>query len=73
MTAYNYRTLVKKLRKMGFREFRKGKGSHVLWVRDEDKTVLPVPFHGSKDIRTGTLQQICREVGLKNVHALDQV
>ncbi len=73
MTSYNYRTLTKKLKKLGFREYRKGKGSHVLWVRDIDKTVLPVPFHAHKDIRSGTLQAICKEIGVKNRHELDKI
>ena len=73
MTAYNYRTLTKKLKKIGFREYRRGKGSHVLWVRDTDKIVVPIPFHGNKDFRAGTLQAICNEIGVKNRHELDKL
>ena len=60
------------MKKLGFYEYRKGKGSHVLWARDTDKTLLPVPFHGNKDIRTGTLHAICQEIGIKNVHELEK-
>lgn len=73
MPSYTYAELTKKLKKLGFREHRKGKGAHVLWVCDADKRVVPVPFHGKKDLRTGTLHAICREIGLKNVHELEQI
>ncbi len=73
MTSYNYQSLVKKLKKLGFVPYRQGKGSHVLWVRDSDKKVLPVPNHGKKDIRTGTLHAICKEMGLKNKKELDEL
>lgn len=73
MPVLNYKTLTKKLKKIGFREYRKGKGSHILWVRDTDKKVIPIPFHGNKDLRTGTLQEICRQVGVKNSHELEKL
>ncbi len=73
MPSYTYRKLIKKLKKLGFRKYRQGKGSHVLWVRDEDGIVVPVPFHASKDIRSGTLRAICKEIGLKNVQELDEI
>ena len=73
MPSYNYRKLTKKLKKLGFIEHRKGKGSHVLWFRESDNCCIPVPFHAGKDIRTGTLQEICKQVGLKNIHDLEQI
>ena len=50
--------------KIGFRFYRQGKGSHELWVRDEDGRVIPVPRHEGKAIRKGTLRAIIRETGL---------
>jgi predicted RNA binding protein YcfA (HicA-like mRNA interferase family) len=35
--------------------------------------VLPIPNHGSKDIKTGTLHAICKEIGLKNRNELDGI
>jgi predicted RNA binding protein YcfA (HicA-like mRNA interferase family) len=73
MPSYTYDKLTRKLIKLGFREYRKGKGSHILWVRDADNTVVPIPYHGKKDIRTGTLHQICKTVGLSNVYELEKI
>jgi len=59
-----YREVTKRLRKLGFRFYRRGKGSHELWVRDEDGKVIPVPRYIGKRIRKGTLRAIIREVGI---------
>ena len=60
----SYRDLTRRLRKLGFRFYRHGKGSHELWVRDTDGRVVPVPHHRGKDIRKGTVRAIIREVGV---------
>jgi predicted RNA binding protein YcfA (HicA-like mRNA interferase family) len=60
----SYRDLTRRLRKLGFRFYRHGKGSHELWVRDTDGTVVPVPHHRGKSIRKGTVRAIIREVGV---------
>lgn len=73
MPSYTYRELIKKLKKLEFEKYRQGKGSHVLWVRARDGRVVPVPFHSGKDIRSGTLRAICKEIGLKNVRELDSI
>ena len=59
----SYREVTRRLRKLGFRFYRHGKGSHELWVRDSDGRVVPVPHHG-KNIRKGTVGTIIREVGV---------
>ena len=59
----SYRELTRRLRKLGFRFYRHGKGSHELWVRDTDGKVVPVPHHRGKNIRKGTVRAIIREVG----------
>jgi len=41
----NYQEVVHRLRKLGFRFYRRGKGSHELWVRDSDGRVVPVPHY----------------------------
>ena len=53
-----------RLKKLGFRFYRQGKGSHELWVRDEDGKVIPVPNYRGKAIRKGTIRAIIRECGL---------
>ncbi len=58
------RQVTRRLSKLGFRFYRQGKGSHELWVRDEDGRVVPVPRHGGKPIRKGTVRAIIREAGV---------
>ena len=59
-----YADVVKRVRRLGFRFYRQGKGSHELWVRDDDGVVIPVPRHGSKPIRKGTLRAMNRDMGI---------
>ena len=59
-----YEEVVRKLKKLGFRMYRQGRGSHELWVRDEDRRVIPVPKHRGKEIRKGTLRAIIKELDL---------
>ena len=67
----SYREITRRLRKLGFRFYRQGKGSHVLWVRDADGRVVPVPRHQGKNIRKGTVRAIIREVGVSVVEFMD--
>ncbi len=60
----HYREVVKRLRRLGFRFYRQGRGSHELWVRDADGLVVPLPRHEGKPIRKGTLRAIIREIGI---------
>jgi len=53
-----------RLKKLGFRFYRQGKGSHELWVRDEDGKVIPLPNYRGKMIRKGTIRAIIREIGI---------
>ena len=59
-----YREVVKRLRRLGFRFYRHGRGSHELWVRDADGLAVPVPRHEGKPIRKGTVRAIIREIGV---------
>lgn len=59
-----YREVTRRLRKLGFRFYRQGKGSHELWVRDADGRVVPVPHHRGKGIRAGTVRAIIRETSV---------
>jgi len=59
-----YEEVTHRLRKLGFRLYRRGKGSHELWVRDVDGRVVPVPHYRGKKIRKGTVRAIIREIGM---------
>jgi len=60
----DYREITRRLRKQGFRFYRRGKGSHELWVRDADGRVVPIPHYRGKKIRKGTVRVIIREIGV---------
>lgn len=60
----SYHEVARRLQKLGFRFYRKGKGSHELWVRDADGRVVPVPRYRGKKIRKGTIRAIIRETGV---------
>jgi predicted RNA binding protein YcfA (HicA-like mRNA interferase family) len=60
----DYRDLTQRLRALGFRFYRQGKGSHELWVRDADGRVVPIPRHEGRPIRKGTVRAIIREAGV---------
>ena len=60
----SYREVTGRLRKLGFRFYRQGKGSHELWVRDSDGKAVPVPHYRGKPIRKGTVGAIIREIGV---------
>jgi predicted RNA binding protein YcfA (HicA-like mRNA interferase family) len=60
----SYEEVIRRLRRLGLRFNRHGKGSHELWVRDQDGLVVPVPRRRGKPIRKGTIRAIIRELGL---------
>jgi len=64
LRGMKYREVTKRLKKLGFRFYRPGKGSHELWVRDSDGKVIPVPRYKSKEIRKGTVARIIKEISL---------
>ena len=63
-----YRELDKKLRALGCLELRrKGGGSHRKWINPNSPTklVIIVPDWGAKDLKTGTLRAIVKDLGLE--------
>ena len=64
LRTLSYQETVHRLRQLGFRYYRSGKGSHELWVRDKDGKAVPVPRHETKPVRKGTLRAIIREIGV---------
>jgi len=59
-----YRELAKRLRRLGCRELRRGKGSHAIWHNPETGLVTAVPDWGRKDLAPGTVRAIIRELGI---------
>lgn len=57
------RELKKILQKEGW-TFEEGT-NHTKAVSPDGKVKIPIPRHGSKDIATGTLEQILKQAGLK--------
>ena len=63
-----YREVEKKLRKLGCLELRrKGGGSHRKWYNPNRSSIVVVaaPDWGNKDLKTGTLHGIVKDLGLK--------
>lgn len=60
----SYLEITRILKKLGFRYYRSGKGSHELWVRDSDGKAIPVPHYKGKSIRKGTVRKIINEIGV---------
>lgn len=49
--------LKKLLNKLGYKYSKSDKGSHEIW-KDENGKIIPVPVHGGKDMKPGTVQSI---------------
>lgn len=63
-----YREITKKLRNLGCVEvIRKGGGSHRKWYNPNSSpiVVVAVPDWGSKDLKTGTLRSIVKDLGFE--------
>ncbi len=64
LPALNARRVIAALRKGGFIVDRI-RGSHYILARPDDPSrAVTVPFHGSKDLKPGTLRNIIRQAGL---------
>ncbi|HEX6385104.1 MAG TPA: type II toxin-antitoxin system HicA family toxin [Anaerolineae bacterium] len=60
-----YREVVRKLKKLGCQELpRRGSGSHRKWYNPATDRVAPLPDWGSKDLKTGTVRAVVRQLGL---------
>lgn len=59
-----YRELAKRLRRLGCQQLRAGKGSHRIWYNPATGKVASVPDWGSRDLATGTVRAILRELGI---------
>jgi predicted RNA binding protein YcfA (HicA-like mRNA interferase family) len=62
MTA---KELEKKIQSAGYRFERMNGGSHKQYKHPDRPQLITIPFHGSKDLKPGTLNQILKQAGLK--------
>jgi mRNA interferase HicA len=61
-----YREVSRKLRALNCVELpRRGGGSHRKWLNSSNNQATIVPDWGTKDLKSGTLQAIVRQLGLK--------
>jgi predicted RNA binding protein YcfA (HicA-like mRNA interferase family) len=67
-----YRVLTRKLRRLGCEFLRQAPGSHEIWWNPQNRSFTTIPHHGDKDIPTGTLAAILRDLGLTK-EELDKV
>jgi len=56
--AISFRTLIKKVKQLGFESVRQ-KGSHIRFVHPDGRKTT-IPDHGSKDVPHGLLMKIIR-------------
>lgn len=59
-----YRTLARKLRRIECEFIRPAAGSHKIWWRPDNKHFTTIPRHGNRDIPTGTLRAILRDLAI---------
>lgn len=59
-----YRVLRRKLEGLGCVLYRQGRGSHEVWLNPANGRRTSVPRHGNQDLRTGTLHEIRRDLGI---------
>ncbi len=60
----NYRQLTRRLRQLGCEFVRQGPGSHEIWWNPQTGQFTVIPRHGGRDIPTGTLRTILRQLGI---------
>jgi mRNA interferase HicA len=60
-----YRDAARKLEKLGCQELpRRGSGSHRKWFNPQTDRIAPLPDWGGKDLKTGTLRAVVRQLGV---------
>ncbi len=59
-----YRQLRRKLESLGCMFERQGSGSHEIWLNPANGRRTSIPRHGNRDLSTGTLHEIRRDLGI---------
>jgi predicted RNA binding protein YcfA (HicA-like mRNA interferase family) len=63
LAGYNYREIIKKLKKLGFEFHRQAAGSHEIWHNSLKNFYTTIPNH-SGDMPEGTLKAILKQGGV---------
>ena len=61
--GFEYRVIVKKLKKLGFEFRRHARGSHEIWANPETGRLTTIPNHPG-DMPEGTLRAILNQAGV---------
>ncbi len=61
----NYHELTRKLKASGCSLDRTAKGSHEIWINLNTGARTTIPNWGSKELRTGTVSTILKDLGIK--------
>jgi predicted RNA binding protein YcfA (HicA-like mRNA interferase family) len=64
-TGMTAKELEKKITSVGYKFERMSGGSHRQYKHPDRPELISIPFHGSKDLKLGTLNQILKQAGLK--------
>lgn len=60
-----YRDLTRRLRALGCDFVRHAAGSHEIWWRPAARKFTTIPRHGNRDIPTGTLRAVLRDLAIE--------
>ena len=63
LSGFNYRQIIKKLKKAGFSFDRYAKGSHEIWINGKKGKRTTIPNHPG-EMPEGTLRAIIKQTGL---------
>ena len=63
LSGYNYRQVIKKLKKFGFTFHRQAAGSHEIWYNQKTNRYTTIPNH-SGDLPEGTLRAILKQAAI---------
>jgi predicted RNA binding protein YcfA (HicA-like mRNA interferase family) len=67
-----YREVAKKLKRLGCEKITKrGSGSHRIWTNPLTQTSTTIPDWGGKDLKTGTLRSIIKQLEIDYQTFLD--
>ncbi|MDP2952047.1 MAG: type II toxin-antitoxin system HicA family toxin [Chloroflexota bacterium] len=64
LPSVNYRRLTRRLRKLGCEFLKQAKGSHEVWWHPEKQLFTTIPNHGHRDIVTGTVRKILKDLDI---------
>ena len=65
LAGFAYRTIIKKIKKLGFVFDRQAKGSHKIWYNPNTRRRTTIPNHPG-DLPEGTLKEILRQARISS-------